>query len=181
LQPDWSPDGKTIAYTFAGGLFAVDARGASAPRLLSRVAAEEADWAPDGRTIVVDDATGIYTVGADGSHATRLLVGAPGSSPHHASWSPDGTQLLYAYTPGASGVFRAEVWRMDASGARKKRIYRSRCCVGEYYGPVWSPDGRRIAFASDSGGGTVLMNADGSARRPLLASTSPLSWSRTSR
>jgi len=184
-QPEWSPDGKTIAYSFAAGLFAVDADGASAPRRLASLdgeGPEEPDWSPDGSKIVFGGGSGIYSVRPDGSHLTRLLLsGNAGSSPYHASWSPDGAHLLYAYTPGTPGAFTSEVWTMDASGQAKRLLFASRCCVGQYYAPVWSPDGKKVAFSSDSAGGTFVMNGDGTRRHRLLSSVSALSWSRGTR
>ena len=45
---------------------------------------------------------------------------------------------------------------------------------GDDIGAAWSPDGRRIAFLRDFGGGyrpVFVMNADGSGQHQLLAGT----------
>jgi TolB protein len=56
---------------------------------------------------------------------------------------------------------------VHADGTRKRSITRDWGVDGF---PVWSPDGRRIAFVSElfGGRGLQVMNADGSGRRTLL-------------
>ena len=71
---------------------------------------------------------------------------------------------------------------MNGNGSAKQRLYRSGCCVGDWAGPIWSPDGRMIAFSADSAGGTFVINADGSGLRRLSPTTSSgLSWQRRPR
>jgi Tol biopolymer transport system component len=70
-------------------------------------------------------------------------------------------------TPGTPGRFRAEVWTMNADGSGKKRLYRSGCCFGFGAPPIWSPNGRRIAFSASSPAGTFVINADGTGLRRI--------------
>jgi Tol biopolymer transport system component len=66
---------------------------------------------------------------------------------------------------------------MNADGSNKERLYHSGCCIGIYAPPIWSPDGRLIAFSANSAGGTFVINADGSGLRRLSPITSrDLSW-----
>ena len=62
---------------------------------------------------------------------------------------------------------------MDADGGTKTRLFHGACCVGLWAAPVWSPDGRWLAFAatSDKGGvvagRTFVVAADGSGLAPI--------------
>ena len=56
----------------------------------------------------------------------------------------------------------AEIYVMNADGSGQRRLTRN--TVGDRH-PVWSPDGRRIAF--ESNWQVNVMNADGSGQRRL--------------
>jgi Tol biopolymer transport system component len=181
VRPTWSPNGRLLVFerissAASAALYTVRADG-SGLALLARNGADPA-WSPDARRIAFDLAPDrIAVADADGSHLRVLLAGARGTGPGVPSWSPDGRKLVFFRTPGRPGHFVAEVWTMNGDGSAKKRLYRSGCCVGEWAPPVWSPDGRQIAFSVDSAGGTFVMNADGSGRRRVSRSiSSGLSW-----
>ncbi len=102
---------------------------------------------PDGATIVytrgwidkINDRreSSLWIMSADGSRNRHLLDGGG------ASWSPDGTRILYtaAGEPRGSQIF---VRWMDAEGATSQvtRLDNAPSDV------QWSPDGTRIAFTS---------------------------------
>lgn len=72
------------------------------------------------------------------------------------AWTPDGRIV---YTSRASGDW--DLWIMDADGGHRQQLTAG---SGLNYGPAVSPDGRRIAFASDRGGGLFhiwVMDIDG--------------------
>jgi Tol biopolymer transport system component len=175
ISPAWSPDGSRIAFVRVGNtdsrLHVVNADG-SGSKPLARLLGSVSDpvWSPDGGSIAFDAGEGIYTVHADGSHLKPLVSGSgpPGSGPGHPSWSPDGTRILYFSTPGYSthngGHYRFEVWVMNANGTGRRRLYHSACCTSFSGFPIWSPDGKYIAFDLDVSAhppGIYLMDADG--------------------
>lgn len=76
-----------------------------------------------------------------------------------ASWSPDGTRLVYSSDVDGD----SEIYLINADGSGLKQLTDD--TFNDLH-PSWSPDGTRIAFQSDraAGGGheLFLMNADGS-------------------
>jgi Tol biopolymer transport system component/DNA-binding winged helix-turn-helix (wHTH) protein len=97
------------------------------------------------------------------------------ASETHVSWSSRG-RLVFT----REGDGNADIYTADADGGRVTRLTDH---PGRDEDPVWSPDGQRIAFASDRSGGAFqiyVMNADGSAPRRVTAlpiSCSEPSWS----
>jgi hypothetical protein len=70
-----------------------------------------------------------------------------------AAWSPDGRRIAFASVRDRNGeqcydtcFYKGELYVMDADGTGLVRLTRNR---GDDGAPSWSPDGRRIAFASD--------------------------------
>ncbi|TMM23757.1 MAG: hypothetical protein E6F95_05545 [Actinobacteria bacterium] len=95
---------------------------------------------PDGTTIAYMAPDGsVHTVRVDGSD-DRTLTGAgntnDGDAQNHVVWSPDGSQLAYAYT--------GNIYVMNADGSDQHAITHSPGRLGYYY-PAWSIDGT-IAF-----------------------------------
>jgi TolB protein len=125
-----------------------------------------AAWSPDGAKIAFvssfDSKSDIYVADADGSNPKRLTNNeyrfqAVGS------WSPDGAKMVLSCLPPAS----YDVCTMDAEGSNLTQLTTK----GEYEEPNWSPDGKKIAFESASGG-IYTMNPDGSNRTLAIAPVS---------
>jgi TolB protein len=88
---------------------------------------------------------------------------AGGRSEHAADarWSPDGTKIVFALGGDQSG----DIYVMNADGGDPKRLTRLPAGSGFPDTPLWSPDGKRIAFLLP--GSLHVMNADGSDHRVL--------------
>jgi Tol biopolymer transport system component len=92
------------------------------------------------------------------------------------SISPDAKRAA-ATILGGTGGLSPEVWLYELD-----RGVSSRFVFGDQgtYSPVWSPDGRQVAFAK-VGGGIAVKNADGTSEPKVLwaskTNTWPLSWS----
>jgi serine/threonine-protein kinase len=91
-------------------------------------------------------------------------------------FSPDGKRLAYALLPEAVGT---DVWVFDRLRGLKTRLTHD-APAAEWW-PVWSPDGRFIAYA-ETLGGINLMSSDGSGERQRLTSNTqqwqvPMSFS----
>jgi TolB protein len=165
-------DGGGSAYE----IYSMNPDGSAQTRLtFVRVNDNEAVYSPDGTKIafysVRDNALGeIYVMKADGSNVTRL-TNTPGAS-MRPSWSPDGSMIVFESTRDAadpaavSDPAAYEIYTMKANGSNVKRITNN---TNNDIAPQWSPDGKRIAFASnrDHPGATAtrdiyVMNTDGS-------------------
>jgi len=93
-----------------------------------------------------------------------LAAVAAGASAVEPMWvrdvklSPDGGMVAF--------VYRGAIYSVPSSGGNAVRL-----TSGEHYDctPVWSPDGKKIAFSSDRNGGAdiYIMGADGSNPRRL--------------
>jgi len=166
--PDWSPDGRQIAfYTYLTrrkwAIQVMDADGSNQRRLTDNGICDGAPhWSPDGTRIAfTSDAAcnaehgEIYVMDADGSNPRNLTNND--ADDLLASWSPDGTQLVFS--SDRDGNY--EIYVMDADDSNPRRLTDN---DDDEYAPAWSPDGASIAFYSDRDGNEEIyvMEADGS-------------------
>jgi TolB protein len=130
----------------------------------------------DGWTI----GNAIHTIGADGGETKRLRqVKGYLWSP---SFSPDGQKIAFVHDTNGRG----QIYVLDPDHAGSRWTYNSSSAVAptlpdgsrwvnlsnnDYCdrNPVWSPDGKRIAFVSDRDGdwNVYVMDADGGNQRRL--------------
>ena len=80
----------------------------------------------------------------------------------YPSISPDGTQIAFCY--------KGDIYKVSSSGGQAVRLTTHSAYD---YMPVWSPDGKNIAFASDRNGmgmNLYMMSSDGGEAKIYLLS-----------
>ena len=198
-HPSYRPDGHMIAFARAKGIFLMRSNGTARRRLLSGPYGDP-DWAPDGKRLVVASTrkprsifiwsgggkphaltdgyapawspdgrliaftrndllspqgrilSSVNVIGCGGGSVHRL---APGQQPE---WSPNGHRIIFA-----DNNYRLRTIRPDGTGLRRAAPIHARVAV-------YSPDGRRIAYAKGALGSPLIlkMRADGRQRTRIF-------------
>lgn len=195
----WSPDGRQIAFSSHGGIWAVGSDGKGLRRLTTELADsdthvpccgmdDDPSWSPDGRRIVFhrewwqDEGTqpvDLYTVDVRTRRLTRL-TNSPDLPEFAPAWSPDGRRI--AFSDGEA------IWTLDLSTSQLAQLthpsYSNPKIGAPHESPDWSPDGERITYAVETIGGgpssIAVMRSDGSGSRQIIHSRRHLtdpSWS----
>jgi len=171
FSPAVSPDGKTVAYRhFEGGglseIYLVPVAGGEARRLTFGDAVKSSPaWTPDGRDILFlaesGSDMGLWRVPAAGGTPDR--VEAVGTAVTSFALSRQGNRLAWTQTINDSNI-----WQVDLSGTIAQResarmlISSTKIDVASQF----SPDGKRIVFASTRSGRTAIWMSDGDGQRP---------------
>ncbi|WP_328472504.1 amidohydrolase family protein [Actinoplanes sp. NBC_00393] len=172
-DPAWSPDGRHLSYsTDRGGKLDIWLRdlttgGDRQLTDLPNAAAVSGSWSADSSHLAFLDQTGaLYTVEV-ASGTVRQLYAAT-FEPGRPSWSADGRTIALAAVVPYSARFReglSKILLVDVATGAGRYVdplpHRSIQTRGDD-GPVWSPDGRRIAFVLASVLWVVDVEADGS-------------------
>ena len=187
----WSPNGRWIVFNRDGHdkefLWIVASAGGKPHRLTHcRRCDSKPTWSPDGRLLLFQRSSGsarsgLYTIRQDGSHLTKIRSNAA-----DAAWSPDGRRIAFdTITVRRRRKDGSLYWDgggiavVEADGSQPRLLTPGRWARGRSPSdPVWSPDGRKLAFIRVPIGGKAgcsrctkeeiwTMSADGSDRKRL--------------
>lgn len=152
-RPVWSPDGSRLAYS-AGGLWVADVQTGEANEVYAaeiindhHAYPQSIVWAADNRHIALIKAIefmsyDLVRVDADRVVPPQILMPGPLYWVSSPQWSPSGHTLSFVL-PGQERAARYNLWFMDPDGANPQQMTQNISVLE----PLWSPDGRWIAFA----------------------------------
>jgi Tol biopolymer transport system component/DNA-binding winged helix-turn-helix (wHTH) protein len=162
--PAFAPDGEQVAFAWSGEKFDntdiyVTLVGSSTVRRLTTDPADDyaPTWSPDGRRIAflrrVGRGARIHVMSALGG-PDQPVSAFPAGATHpaslitvHITWSPDGHYVVAGYDPLAPGGASAGLYLVPIDGGPARAITRPKSPTF-HFSPVFSPDGRRMAYAS---------------------------------
>jgi Tol biopolymer transport system component len=139
FSPQWSPEGTRLAFfrldvkTQAEGVFTVGIDGRDVVQVSpSALGGANPDWSPDGQWIVftgeaADRSVNLYKIHPDGT-SLENLTRQPANGHHYlsSSFSPDGTKIATARTPGAGPERAADIVVMNADGSKIRAVTKTR-------------------------------------------------------
>lgn len=159
-DPDWFPDGRSLVYSSdrsgTPALWRCDLDTGEQTRLVEVPGVQlTSRCSPDGSRIAYQDEDGATWVLDLGGGTTRKVLPAL-FQPGRPSWSPDGRFLALAAVKPRSKRFRegtSQILTVDLVSGETRYTepmpFASLSTRGDD-GPVWSPDGRRMAFVVGS-------------------------------
>lgn len=187
-----SADGKQIAFerdlriwkidtdSGKGGPIAITLRGAAYGPMTDRVnlstQIREMALSPDGKKVAVISRGEVFAASAkDGGEAVRVTDTLAAES--HVTWATDSMSVVYASERNGS----MELFQYDFAARAESQLTKG----GSDYSPVFSPDGKNIAFIRN---GRSLMVYDKAAKQerevakfytdsPPLIGTRTIAWS----
>ncbi len=129
-EPNFSPDGRTIAFARGGDIYSVRPDGSGQRQLTSGPEVDSLPKiAPNGKYVVFErraaagGAASLYTVGATGGGLRGLTSGA---DDHDAAFSPDGKWIVFVRTSAAinpaNGVSNDDLALIRPTGGNARRL-----------------------------------------------------------
>jgi len=193
----WAADGQRLAFTAKSRgrdrLYVVNSHTGDVLKsfALPCDAAAYPAWSPVADSIVVtglkDGRSDLYLVDVHDGHVTRLTNDLWDEK--ESAWTPDGRHITFASDRGAPVVLHPEpplhgfghygLYDLDvATGAISLLLDTA----GEDHSPVWSPDGRKLAFVCDRDGAPNIYLFDPADRSitlltDVLGGVLNISWS----
>ena len=185
-EPAFSPDGTRVAFAWYAerwedvGIYVKEVGGEALTRLTPELGKDEPApnspaWSHDGRLVVYartshheTDDGGLYVVPSTGGPERRILSGLSWSDMWYSpglDWSPDGTSIAFPNQAGPGQPYA--IYLLSPETLEVRQVTRPEARAGDVY-PVFSPDGKTIAFSRVAQGASdvwVVPAAGGEPRR----------------
>src|SRR5438270_4135274 len=157
----WSPDGKQIAFVTnisgRNNIWLISAEGGWPSQLtISDQRQIDPAWSPDGKWIAFnsdrdgDEQWDLLLVSPRTGEVTNLTNTPEVAEEGHA-WSPDSRYLAYMSKPRSSSTFEINI--MDVLTKRYRALTRNTPKDLDNTGPIWSGDGKWIAYTQQHASG----------------------------
>ncbi|TKJ41807.1 hypothetical protein CEE37_04360 [candidate division LCP-89 bacterium B3_LCP] len=194
LNPEWSKDGKRLAFTSNKGghyfgsanLVIYDRETEETLKIQDKISSQ-LSWSPDGRFIFYDKQ---FRPDKNGSHFDDIAAWdfdeekelrlTEGRRAAQVDVSPDGKHLCYVvYADGTENLWTADLcedwWKKDLNECITAEKALTHHNNGEQiYTPKWSPDGKRIIYSTsrDRDRDIVYIDIESAETRSVLNSRS---------
>ena len=160
MQPDISPDGRTVLFDLLGDIFSLDIRGGVArPVLTGNPFESHPVFSPDGRSFAfTSDRSGVmnlWVANADGSNPRQLSHDRDLTVFTSPAWSTDGRDVYVSRMKHA--VLAFELWRFPVDGGEGTPVVKSQPNNEAWderinaLGAAVSADGRYIYYSRKLG------------------------------
>jgi TolB protein len=149
ISPNWSPDGKKVAYVSFEArkpVIYVHELATGRRTILSNQKGNNSapSWSVDGSQLAMalskDGNTQVYKINANGTGLQRLTRGS--SIDTEPQWSPDGKSIYFTSDRGGS----PQIYRMPTSGETAGAAQRVTFKHSFVTSPRLSPDGKNLAY-----------------------------------
>jgi Tol biopolymer transport system component len=174
-QPEFSPDGATVAFTRSNStevsdIYVVPVTGGEPHRLTSdNRQIDGLAWTSDGRSIVFSSSRGgvrgLWRMPAEGHPASAAAerISIAGVNAVAIAISRKGNRLAYA-----ESISDTNIWRMDGpAGTGDHRAVKLIGSTRRDGDAQYSPDGKKIVFASDRSGSPEIWMCDRDGLNPV--------------
>jgi Tol biopolymer transport system component/predicted Ser/Thr protein kinase len=157
-MPRVSPDGRKLLFLLNGVDVAVyQIESDTTTRLTSTHQSAAPVWAPDSRHIVFESGMSFFWMRGDGAGEPQRLL-ASSNSPRPWSMSPDGRRLAYFQINTDTGC---DIWTLpldlsDPDHPKAGKPEPFLCAPAGGTQPMFSPDGRWIAYRDDESGSNEI-------------------------
>jgi len=168
-----SPDGKYLAYSDKTGAYLRRLSTGELHPLVPKISdITSLGWFPDSSQVLASWATpsskkSLWAISILGGNARQLS-----DEGWSASVSPDSSQIVFLKRAEFGGDSGQEIWLMRANGSDQRKLMSF--SEGGFALPVWSPDGRWIAYVKFKGTDTYefsieLLNLEQGTKKVVLS------------